>query len=360
MHTTPLLLPALAAICYGAALPQSIVTGTTISVADAGEPTFTFVIPCFPLETGCSPRTVTVEGRDTPEPTFGFGIPSESIAFGDGVTETAVILPRQSLVTGTTVSVPQETFTFVIPCYPGEKSCVPRTVTLEGRDPEPQSLGSISRSASIPPTLPTTTSTTSSKHHHSARQTLVGSPSRSVPVWPSWSTVTVTITLTTTAQPPSSTTTYSTTFLNTTTTPLDTISSTPGSKPPVTSSSSASSSASRSVNTDQGSSSTYSINTADTTGVLTERQVLGSPTRTVLEWPYPTITVTTTVYVTTTYVPPPISSLASPFPSSALSSTSDATTGTGTDVSTSLPVLTVPVKGRRQVLGRPTRSVIWY
>ena len=248
-----LLLPALVAVCYAAALPQSIVTETTIS---APEPTFTFVIPCIPLETNCIPRTVTIEGRDTPEPTFGFGIPSESIAFGDGVTETAIILPRQSLVTGTTISAPQETFTVVIPCYPGESSCVPRTITLEARDSAPQSLGSVSRSAPILPT--------------------------------------------------------------------------------------------------------YSINTADTSAVLTERQVLGSPTRTVLEWPGPTITVTTTVYVTTPYVPSSISSLASPFPSSALSSISEASTGTGTDASTTLPVLTVPVNDKRQVLGKPTRSVIWY
>jgi hypothetical protein len=387
MQATLLLLPALTAFCYGAALPQSFVTGTTLSAPTSAEPTFTFVIPCLPLETGCFPRTVTIDERDTPEPTFGFGIPSESIAFGDGVTETAVILPRQSLVTGTTISVPQETFTFVIPCYSGEESCVPRTVTLEGRDPEPQTLGSISRSASIPLILPATTSTTAQKQHHwkpkpkstidiiiategdasrsatvYARQTLVGSPSRDVPVWPPGPSVTVTVTLTSTAQPPSSTATFSEPVTNTTST-TDTVLTTPGSKPSVPPTTSSASGVSRSASTDQDSSSTYSVDTADITGVLTARQVLGSPTRVVLEWPYPTVTVTTTVYVTATYVPPAIWTSIGPPPPATISSstTSDESTWTGAEVSTSLPVLTVTVaKDKRQILGEPTRSVIWH
>lgn len=340
MQTALLLLPALAAFCY--ALPQSIVTGTTVSAPQpTGEPTFTIVIPCFPGETACSPRTVTIEGRDTPEPTFGFGVPSESVAFGAGVTQTALILPRQSLVTGTTISVPvpQETFTFVIPCYPGEKSCSPRTVTLEARDPEPQTLGSVSRSASIPPTLPTTTSS-KSHHHWEARQTLVGEPSRSVPIWP-YSTITIvtTVTVTATAPPSSSSspplTTIKSNVLSSPTTPVDLT-------PPITTASSTGSSISRSINTDEGSSSTYSINTADASGVLSARQVLGSPTRSVLEWPYPTITITITKTITSVYVPPPTS------PPSSESGTS------------TVPVLTVPVKKERQVLGKPTRSVSWY
>jgi hypothetical protein len=293
MHTTALILPALVAVCYGAALPQSFVTGTTIS---APEPTSRFVIPCFPLETDCTPRIVTIEGRDVLEPTFGFVIPPESIALGDGITETAIILPRQSLVADTTISAPQEALTFVIPCYSGEDSCLSRTVTLERRHPDPQSLGSVSRSASIPPTLPTTTSSTSSKHHHSARQTLVGSPSTNVLVWPSVPTITVTVTL---------------------------------------------------------------ITTAFTSGPLTERQVLGSPTRTVLEWPRPTVTVTTTMTLTTTYVSSPAWSLAAPVSSSAAPITVDASSWDTTAASIPVSVLTVPVDKKRQLLGKPTMSVTW-
>jgi len=66
MHATILLVPALAAVCLGVAIPnpQVIVTGTnTLSVPDS-EPTWTIVIPCYDPTTSCSPRTVTVAARD--------------------------------------------------------------------------------------------------------------------------------------------------------------------------------------------------------------------------------------------------------------------------------------------------------
>lgn len=94
--------------------------------------------------------------------------------------------------------------------------------------------------------------------------------------------------------------------------------------------------------------------------MLTVRQVLGSPTRTVLEWPYPTvITKTITKTVTATYILPttPVTSITTQEPTT--SNTNDEVFPS--DTSATLPVLTVPVdKKRRQILGKPTRSVIWY
>jgi hypothetical protein len=145
-----------------------------------------------------------------------------------------------------------------------------------------QTLGSVTRSASIPPTEPTTTtkkshhsssSSTKSKHHtHEARQAL-GSPSRSVWEWP-WPVITITDIVTVT----------------------DILTELP--------------SVGRSVNTDGGSTQTATVDSASPDSVLTARQQLGSPSRSVLESPSPIPTTTTSSYVWTEWpwgpITPPI------------------------------------------------------
>jgi hypothetical protein len=84
------LLPALAATCFGAAIPKAQVLGDGTTVSVRPEPTFTFVVPCYGA-TDCIPKTLIDVGRD--ESTFTnpvFDIPSvsQSVNFDDGTTGT--------------------------------------------------------------------------------------------------------------------------------------------------------------------------------------------------------------------------------------------------------------------------------
>ena len=62
MKATLFVLPALAHICYGAALPQAIVT-ETIAVPEPPA-AYTVTIPCYADTGDCVARTVTLYGRD--------------------------------------------------------------------------------------------------------------------------------------------------------------------------------------------------------------------------------------------------------------------------------------------------------
>ncbi|TAQ86799.1 hypothetical protein B7494_g4863 [Chlorociboria aeruginascens] len=165
MKTILSILSTLATICYGAAIPQSLVDPGT------ADQTYTFVIPCN--VPGCSPRTVTLYGRDEPTPILGE--PSRTVDWDSGVTQTGVILPRgpEPQVIGT----PTRSI-IISPSNPWPTSASEATVTVTITKSLPPTLSpcsptEISSSASGPPTSTAVW----------PRQGL-GEPTRSIFWWP--------------------------------------------------------------------------------------------------------------------------------------------------------------------------------
>jgi len=319
MQRPLILLPALAALCYGAALPQSIVTGTNTLTAPAS--VWTFVIPCD--EPGCIPQTVTLYGRDTDAtsaiivPTnlpnaIGLGSPTQTEEFGQGTTETGTILPRDPEPQGLGSVTRSETYwPWPWPTVTTKTEIITVTVTetdIPTSEPlsstevisrsstfyKRQELGSPTRSVDESPTPTPTTSSLSwstkpsgyTKTSYTTSKTVwarqeLGSPTRSVDVWPPWvwpSETTITEVITETY------TVYGTNTIAT---------------PP-----------------------------SDITSLNVPRQALGSPTRTVNIWPpwWPTPSVTTIIETITETTTIFVSSTQTPSTSNPLTSTSIPTT----------------------------------
>jgi len=395
MQRPLILLPALAVLCYGAALPQSLVTGTDTLTAPAS--LWTFVIPCE--EADCIPQTVTLYGRDTdatsaaglPSYTIGLGLPTQTEEFGQGTTQTGTILPRdpkpQSLGSVTrsetywpwpwpTVTTETETITVTVTDIAtsepvtSEPSSSTEVISRSSTFYRRQELGSPTRSVGESPTpTPTTSSKKLSwslkpsgytKTSHTTSKTIwprqeLGSPTRTVDVWPPWlwpteTTVTEIITETYTI--------YSTSTLVT---------------PP-----------------------------SDITSLNVPRQALGSPTRSVDIWPswWPTpavstiteiITETTTIYTSSTHTHTP--STSNPLTSTSITTTptshiipSPVQTGSNHPITPEItPVETLTARQelgvgpishsvtigdqvtqtgtilpRQELIGTPSESVDWY
>lgn len=130
MQITILLLPALALLCYGAALPQVI--GTPLP--SSRPTTYTFVIPCPPGAQHCAPKTVTLVAGDELE--------TRTVLPGD-----AQVIIDESKTTSIPPSCPTSTY------YPPTGSSKGNidsdaTQTIGAR----QALGSPSRTTIVTPT----------------------------------------------------------------------------------------------------------------------------------------------------------------------------------------------------------------
>lgn len=329
------LLPALAVLCHGAALPQVI--GSPIPSAKPS--TYTFVIPCPPGSNGCVPRTITMVGGAEIEP--------------------MTLLPREPQVLG------DPTRTVLLP------------TSLE---PTSKSHSKTKHSHTTAVSSTETSSVTSThKHHHTtptvdARQVL-GSPTRTVPVAPTWSfpgwpwwpqgVVTVTVTKTITQIPDTLTTVsipgpspfsptndYYTPGVTRTvpalSVPLDRRDPQVLGEPTRT--------VLLPTPTKNPHTSRRPVTTWDD---IEERQELGSPTRTVLVSPTPdpyptvTVTITTTYYPTEPWHPWPTK------PSPPWWVTTRYPTSDPEPITRTVPPFTVPISQRDpQVLGSPTRTVL--
>ena len=61
---TILLIPVLAAVCFGAAIPNPQEWESPTSISGRPVPTYTIVVPCFPGITDCVPKTLTYVGAE--------------------------------------------------------------------------------------------------------------------------------------------------------------------------------------------------------------------------------------------------------------------------------------------------------
>jgi len=344
MQATILLLPALAVLCYGAALPQILVS--TGSVAPLPEPTtYTFTIPCAAAAVDCAPRTVVLVGGDGDDG-------SRTILPRDSQATHAAGNARQVLGSPTRTVIVSPTPPWSYPGWPWWPTGVP-TVPVEKR--EPQVLGSPTRTVLVSPT-PTPTPTWSfpgwpwwptplpsfTVPLDRREPQVLGSPTRTVleSPTPEPTVSTVTVTITTTYYPSSASTTE----------PITSIPWWPWPYPFTT----------RSLTTDP----------APTTSTVTpltvpigkrNPQALGSPTRSVPVHPKtPTPTHTTKKKTTTTAKHTTTSSAGYYEKRQELGSVTgsiDWYTG-GNSGLTATVTLVGPDK--RQELGIPTGSVIWW
>jgi hypothetical protein len=349
MQRTIFFMPALAVLCLGVAIPQPqvIVTGTPIGSLPPQE-TFTFVIPCYPGEADCSPRTVIIspEGevaaasnfKREPDPQVIVSASRTVIIGPPPPPPTSISFPIVVTVTKTATMTETKTTTEIK--TKTETAALTTTVTTTVQPVCSSSITTSSSSiiAALPPTTSKPSPTSKSKSISEVtgsrtvsigndKRQILGTPTRTVPLWPS----------------PDPTTTHSYPFH-----PVSTVTVT------ITITES-SSSYSKPGNTF----------TRIPTYALNERQVIGTLTRTVPLWPqpYPTTTLQSYTLTTATETVTIYTGTVIPGTDCLAPTTTEKATSKKGGHSHSLPAETmfnIPSSESQEWGGQPTRSVVFY
>ena len=155
---TIILLPALAAVCFGAAIPNPQEWGSPTTLSVRPIPSYTIVVPCFPGIPDCVPQTLTYPGTNT----AATAVAREAAPQELGSPSRTVLLPTPPPVSTTKKS------------SSSTKKPIPTT-----KPPTPPPVPTTKKSSSTKKPVTTT------KKTHYIRQEL-GSPSRTVllPTYP--------------------------------------------------------------------------------------------------------------------------------------------------------------------------------